>query len=137
MAPQSSSSKHQTEKPLRQLAAEKLHGKGSNPSQLGDPVSLKAEAADSHPTDQDLGSRGSNNESNSRASPDQGGSSSKTRTPPSSSGGSHEQKQLKGGRGLRGMVEEKVSQVKKGGNKSENENEPAGHDKGRAPTAKL
>jgi hypothetical protein len=28
-----------------------------NPSQLGDPVSLKAEKADSEPTDQDRGAR--------------------------------------------------------------------------------
>ncbi|KAE8448347.1 hypothetical protein EG329_009591 [Mollisiaceae sp. DMI_Dod_QoI] len=40
---------HQT---LRQKAMQKL---GENPSQLGDPVSLKAEKADSRPTDQDKG----------------------------------------------------------------------------------
>lgn len=49
-------------KPLRQLASEKLHGKGANPSQLGDPVSLKAEAADSEPTNQDRGAKGKGGE---------------------------------------------------------------------------
>lgn len=29
-----------------------------NPSQLGDPISLKAETAESEPTDQDRGSKG-------------------------------------------------------------------------------
>jgi hypothetical protein len=37
---------------LRQKAMQKLE---ENPSQLGDPVSLKAEKADSEPTDQDRG----------------------------------------------------------------------------------
>lgn len=57
MAPPSPLSKHQSQPPLRQLAAEKLHGHGSNPSQLGDPVSLKAETSNTSPTDQDLGAR--------------------------------------------------------------------------------
>lgn len=43
---------HQT---LRQKAMQKLD---ENPSQLGDPVSLKAEKADSRPTDQDTGAKG-------------------------------------------------------------------------------
>ncbi|KAM7189564.1 hypothetical protein V8F20_010103 [Naviculisporaceae sp. PSN 640] len=34
-------------KPLRQIAAEKLHGPDANPSQLGDPISLKAETTNS------------------------------------------------------------------------------------------
>lgn len=38
---------------LKELAQEKLDN--GNASQLGDPVSLKAETADSHPTDQDAG----------------------------------------------------------------------------------
>ena len=59
MAPPSPLSKHQTQPPLRQLAAEKLHGKGSNPSQLGDPVSLKAETSNSWPTGREFGPRGS------------------------------------------------------------------------------
>jgi hypothetical protein len=33
-------------KPLRQLAAEKIHGKGANPTQMGDPSDLKAETSD-------------------------------------------------------------------------------------------
>ena len=33
----------QDKKPLRQIAAEKLNGPNANPSQLGDPVSLKSE----------------------------------------------------------------------------------------------
>lgn len=43
-------------KSLKELAEDKL--KSGNASQLGDPVSLKAEAADSEPTDQDRGARG-------------------------------------------------------------------------------
>ncbi|OJD36210.1 uncharacterized protein BKCO1_1200024 [Diplodia corticola] len=58
MAPPSPLSKHQTQPPLRQLAAEKLHGKGSNPSQLGDPISLKAETSNSWPTGGNPSARG-------------------------------------------------------------------------------
>jgi len=43
-------------KTLRQRAMDKLE---ENPSQLGDPVSLKAETADSEPTDEDRGAGGS------------------------------------------------------------------------------
>ncbi|KAH7417519.1 hypothetical protein BKA64DRAFT_769542 [Cadophora sp. MPI-SDFR-AT-0126] len=43
-------------KTLRQRAMDKLE---ENPSQLGDPVSLKAETADSEPTDDDRGAGGS------------------------------------------------------------------------------
>jgi hypothetical protein len=43
------------EKTLRETAMEKLNGDSGNPSMLGDPVSLKAETADSEPTDQDRG----------------------------------------------------------------------------------
>ncbi|EKD13171.1 hypothetical protein MBM_08614 [Drepanopeziza brunnea f. sp. 'multigermtubi' MB_m1] len=42
------------EKTLRQRAMNKLE---ENPSQLGDPVSLKAETADSEPTSEDRGAR--------------------------------------------------------------------------------
>ncbi|KAF7559513.1 hypothetical protein G7046_g4649 [Stylonectria norvegica] len=42
---------------LREKATKALHGEGSNPSQLGDPISLKAETSDTSPTDQDYGSR--------------------------------------------------------------------------------
>lgn len=40
---------------LREKAAKKLHGKGSNPSQLGDPISLKAETSSDIPTDSEQG----------------------------------------------------------------------------------
>jgi hypothetical protein len=40
---------------MRQRAMEKLE---ENPSQLGDPVSLKAETADSEPTENDRGAMG-------------------------------------------------------------------------------
>ncbi|KAE9367034.1 hypothetical protein N431DRAFT_445717 [Stipitochalara longipes BDJ] len=42
-------------KTLRQKAMDKLE---ENPSQLGDPVSLKAEKADSEPTENDRGAKG-------------------------------------------------------------------------------
>lgn len=35
---------------LREKAVKKLHGEGANPSQLGDPISLKAEQSDNVPT---------------------------------------------------------------------------------------
>ncbi|KAK7708031.1 hypothetical protein SLS64_006853 [Diaporthe eres] len=43
----SSSSGHET---LREKATKKLHGEGANPSQLGDPISLKAEQSSNVPT---------------------------------------------------------------------------------------
>lgn len=76
-------------KPLRQLATEKLHGKGSNPSQLGDPISLKAESADSSPTDNDRGAAGQYAAKVSE-----------------SFGGSHEEKMLKDGKKLRGIKDD-------------------------------
>ncbi|KAI9158265.1 hypothetical protein HJFPF1_06257 [Paramyrothecium foliicola] len=42
---------------LREKATKKLHGKGANPSQLGDPISVKAETSDTVPTDGEQGSR--------------------------------------------------------------------------------
>ncbi|KAI1334610.1 hypothetical protein F5Y15DRAFT_401044 [Xylariaceae sp. FL0016] len=36
---------------LREKAAKKLQGPGANPSQLGDPVSMKAEQSDNVPTE--------------------------------------------------------------------------------------
>ena len=45
-------------KSLKQIAQDKID-KG-NPSQLGDPVSLKAETADSEPTPDDRGALGTN-----------------------------------------------------------------------------
>lgn len=38
------------EEKLREKAVKKLHGEGANPSQLGDPISLKAEQSDNVPT---------------------------------------------------------------------------------------
>ncbi|KAK0720244.1 hypothetical protein B0H67DRAFT_643524 [Lasiosphaeris hirsuta] len=78
-------------KPLRQLAAEKLHGKGANPSQLGDPISLKAETSDTTvpgTNDSDMPTT--------------------TRTPPTSSGGSHEEKKLRAGHHVRGMMTDEI-----------------------------
>ncbi|KAK3956148.1 hypothetical protein QBC32DRAFT_165017 [Pseudoneurospora amorphoporcata] len=39
----------QVKKPLRQIAAEKLYGPNANPSQLGDPISLKSETSQDSP----------------------------------------------------------------------------------------
>lgn len=44
-----------SKKSLKEIAQDKLK---TNPSQLGDPVSLKAETSDSHPTEQDRGALG-------------------------------------------------------------------------------
>ena len=70
------------QKPLRQLAAEKIHGKGANPSQLGDPISLKGETTD---TNDGLDNGPSSTKDMSTPPP-----------PPPSSGGSHEEKRLHG-----------------------------------------
>ncbi|KAK5652171.1 hypothetical protein OQA88_10813 [Cercophora sp. LCS_1] len=75
-------------KPLRQLAAEKAHGKGANPSQLGDPISLKSETSSADPPQTD----------SSSSLP------TSTRPPPPSSGGSHEEKKLRSGHHVRGML---------------------------------
>lgn len=40
----------QDKKPLRQIAAEKLNGPNANPSQLGDPISLKSETNQDSPS---------------------------------------------------------------------------------------
>lgn len=40
---------------LREKAAKKLHGPDANPSQLGDPISLKNETTDRIPTDGERG----------------------------------------------------------------------------------
>lgn len=45
---------------LREKAAKALHGPNANPSQLGDPVSLKAEAVDHVPTPSEEGAHGGN-----------------------------------------------------------------------------
>ncbi|KAF3761692.1 hypothetical protein M406DRAFT_324214 [Cryphonectria parasitica EP155] len=43
---------------LREKATKKLHGPDANPSQLGDPVSLKAETTDHVPAPSEEGARG-------------------------------------------------------------------------------
>ncbi|KAK0636042.1 hypothetical protein B0T17DRAFT_650925 [Bombardia bombarda] len=84
-------------KPLRQLAAEKLHGKGANPSMLGDPISLKAETSDNN------NPRGDANANSNGNNDDDQGMPKSVRAPPPSSGGSHEEKKLKNGHHVRGM----------------------------------
>ncbi|KAK4457046.1 hypothetical protein QBC42DRAFT_46874 [Cladorrhinum samala] len=99
MAPNSNDSKG-SGKPLRQLAAEKLHGKGANPTLLGDPVSLKAENTDSNPSP-----RGESVDF-----------PKSVRKVPESSGGSHEEKMLRGegpkGHHVRGMMTDEIRQGK-------------------------
>lgn len=51
----SSSSSAPGEK-LREKATKKLHGPDANPSQLGDPISLKAETSDTNPKPEEAGS---------------------------------------------------------------------------------
>lgn len=43
---------------LREKAAKKLHGPNANPSQLGDPISLKAETSEQVPKPTEAGARG-------------------------------------------------------------------------------
>jgi hypothetical protein len=83
-------------KPLRQLATEKIHGEGANPTQLGDPVSLKAETSDREP----------------RNNTDENGFPKSVRTPPPSSGGMHEEKKLRNGHHVRGMMTDEIKQGK-------------------------
>ncbi len=92
MSHSDSNSNNSSSKPLRQLAAEKAQGKGANPSQLGDPVSLKAETSDTTALP----------ETKDDAMP------TKTRTPPPSSGGSHEEKKLRSGHHVRGMMTDEI-----------------------------
>ncbi|OTB01211.1 hypothetical protein M426DRAFT_14654 [Hypoxylon sp. CI-4A] len=47
--------KNPEDESLREKAAKKLHGPDANPSQLGDPISLKAETTDDVPTDREEG----------------------------------------------------------------------------------
>lgn len=56
---------------LREKASKSLHGPNANPSQLGDPISLKAEASDHIPKPDEAGSQ-----SQSSPTPGSGGSSS-------------------------------------------------------------
>lgn len=55
MAPSSSSSNSKDHETLREKAAKKLHGPDANPSQLGDPISLKAETSDTIPKPEEGG----------------------------------------------------------------------------------
>ncbi|KAK0742247.1 hypothetical protein B0T21DRAFT_409080 [Apiosordaria backusii] len=89
-------------KPLRQIAAEKLHGPNANPSQLGDPISLKAETNDANP--------------NPRGEPEDEQPFPKTmRKVPESSGGSHEEKMLRGeGHHVSGMMTDEIREGKRG-----------------------
>ncbi|KAI8955646.1 hypothetical protein F4801DRAFT_574389 [Xylaria longipes] len=48
---------------LREKAVKKTHGPDANPSQLGDPISLKAETSDTVPTDGEDGARSSSSRS--------------------------------------------------------------------------
>ncbi|KAI0839287.1 hypothetical protein F5Y06DRAFT_266432 [Hypoxylon sp. FL0890] len=48
-------SKHGDHETLREKAVKKFHGPDANPSQLGDPISLKAETSNYTPTDRDEG----------------------------------------------------------------------------------
>lgn len=98
MAPNSNDSKES--KPLRQLAAEKLHGNGANPTLLGDPVSLKVENSDSNPSPRGESVDFPNG----------------VRKVPESSGGSHEEKMLRGegpkGHYVRGMMTDDIREGK-------------------------
>ncbi|KAI1374316.1 hypothetical protein F4677DRAFT_176324 [Hypoxylon crocopeplum] len=49
------SGKSNNDESLREKAAKKLHGPEANPSQLGDPISLKAETSDKVPADSEEG----------------------------------------------------------------------------------
>lgn len=51
---------------LREKATKALHGKGANPSQLGDPVSLKAEQSDNVPKSDEGGAKSSSTPSSSK-----------------------------------------------------------------------
>lgn len=57
---------------LREKASKKIHGEGANPSQLGDPISLKAETSDYIPTEGQQGA-----ESQEKAVPQNEGYGSK------------------------------------------------------------
>jgi len=54
--PENNESGRKAKKSLIKLAKENLTS--DNPSLLGDPISMKAETADSHPTEDDLGAKG-------------------------------------------------------------------------------
>lgn len=58
---------------LREKAMKKVHGKDANPSQLGDPVSIKAETSSNVPTDNESGSTTLRGSEDSRGSGDGAG----------------------------------------------------------------
>ncbi|KAI1323562.1 hypothetical protein F5Y16DRAFT_336329 [Xylariaceae sp. FL0255] len=63
---------------LREKAAKKLNGPDANPSQLGDPISLKAEASDNVPTDD---AKGAGSSSSNTPSSDSSSSPPPARSP--------------------------------------------------------
>ncbi|KAJ4412444.1 hypothetical protein N0V82_008799 [Gnomoniopsis sp. IMI 355080] len=64
----SSSSTSPKAETLREKASKKLHGPDANPSQLGDPISLKAETSQHIPKPAEAGARGNNSSSSSTKS---------------------------------------------------------------------
>ncbi|KAH7034614.1 uncharacterized protein B0I36DRAFT_316632 [Microdochium trichocladiopsis] len=54
---------------LREKAAKKLHGPGANPSQLGDPISLKSETSERIPKPEEAGAHGQKDGNNKDGSP--------------------------------------------------------------------
>jgi len=62
MAPSSSNNNSKDHETLREKAAKKLHGPDANPSQLGDPISLKAETSDVIPKPEEGGAHGSSSD---------------------------------------------------------------------------
>ena len=94
-------------KTLKELAEEKL--KSGNATQLGDPVSLKAETADSEPTPDDRGAGGSNanaSERKSQGKEDEGGKSASPGGKNASPGGKGAG--AEGGKSLKQVAEEKL-----------------------------
>lgn len=82
---------------LREKAAKSLHGPDANPSQLGDPISLKAEASDTNPTPNEAGTS-----SSSSPHPSNGSSSSTNSSKGSSTSGGGEKLREKAAKQLHG-----------------------------------
>lgn len=103
-------SQQNQDKPLRQIAAEKLHGPNANPTQLGDPISLKAETtASKYPAPgRENNEPGAPSKTSTHADGGRGGGD----------GGSHEEKMLRGegpnGHFVRGMMTEEIRQGRVG-----------------------
>ncbi|KAJ4393507.1 hypothetical protein N0V93_002719 [Gnomoniopsis smithogilvyi] len=64
----SSTSSSASGETLREKASKKLHGPNANPSQLGDPISLKAETSEHVPKPAEAGARGNNSTSSATES---------------------------------------------------------------------